>query len=145
MINGIVRVKGREGSIILWEPCIEVAVAGINRQFLTVTATIDTGFTGMLALPGDIIRELGLTRHGEREVDLAHGRRTLSIYGALVSWLGQLRAVLVHQVDGDPLAGNALLTGCRLTVDFRNGGGVVIALLRPGPDADAAARRPDYS
>lgn len=131
VINGIVRVKGQEGSIILWEPCIEVAVAGVSREFLTVTATVDTGFTGMLALPGDIIRELDLTRHGVREVDLAHGRLTLPIYGAVVSWLGRELAATVHQVDGDPLAGNALLTGCRLTVDFRSGGSVLIAPLPP--------------
>ena len=140
MISGTVRILGQEGSITLWEPHIELAIAGVSRNFRTVDFIVDTGFTGALALPASIIQELGLTRHGDRTAYLADGRRSLSIYGALVSWLGQLRAVPVHQVDGDPLAGNALLTGCRLTVDFRNGGGVVIAPLRP--DADAAARAP---
>ena len=142
MVSGTVRILGHEGSITLWEPHIELAIAGVSRNFRAVDFTVDTGFTGVLALPPSIIQELGLTWHGERTVYLAHGQRTLSIYGALVSWLGQLRAVPVHQVDGDPLAGNALLTGCRLTVDFRNGGGVVIAPLRPDADADAAARAP---
>ena len=132
MISGTVRILGKEGTYILWRPRIEVAVAGVSRDFRTVDVAVDTGFTGALALPASIIQDLGLTRHGEREVDLAHGQRTLPIYGAVVSWLGQELAATVHQVDGDPLAGNALLTGCRLTVDFRSGGGVLIAPLEQG-------------
>lgn len=132
MINGAVHILGQEGSIILWEPRIEVAIAGVSRNFRTVGVVVDTGFTGALALPASIIQELDLTQHGERTVHLADGQGRLPIYGALVSWLGQLRAVPVHQVDGDPLAGNALLTGCRLTVDFRSGGGVLIVPLEQG-------------
>ncbi len=48
------------------------------------------------------------------------------IYGAIVSWFGQPRAVPVHQVDGNPLVGTALLTNCLLTIDFREGGAVTI-------------------
>ena len=95
-------------------------------DFRTVEAVVDTGFTGALALPGDIIGELGLTRQDERPVRLASGIETVYIYGAAVSWLGQLRAIPVHQVDGNPLVGTSLLTNCRLTIDFLESGRVNI-------------------
>ncbi|MCE2500079.1 MAG: hypothetical protein J4G13_04370 [Dehalococcoidia bacterium] len=67
-----------------------------------------------------------MTYQGEREIRLATGRQSVYIYGAVVSWCGDLRAVFVHQVDGNPLVGNALLTNCLLTIDFREGGEVNI-------------------
>lgn len=134
-VKGQVRILGQEGSITLWQPRIEVTVAGINQDFRTVEAVVDTGFTGALAFPASIIRELGLTHYGDRTVNLADGQKPLPIYGALIHWLGQLRAAPVYQIDGNPLAGNALLTGCRLTVDFRDGGSVAVAPLEPGGTA----------
>ena len=104
--------------------------------FQTITATLDTGFTGMLALPSDVVQELGLTYHGNRTVRLAHGQQTLGIYGAAVSWFGQLRAVVVHEVAGTPLVGTALLANSLLTVDFRNGGDVIIQPQRRSPQPD---------
>lgn len=131
MISGTVWIIGREGSIILWEPRIEVLVAGLAMNFKAVEVVVDTGFTGALALPSEIIRELDLTQHGERVVSLAYGQRSLPVYGAAVSWLGQPRAAAVYETDGKPLIGNALLTNCRLTIDFRDGGDVTIAPLSP--------------
>ena len=131
MISGIVRVVGREGPIILWEPSVEILVAGPAMDFTTVEAVVDTGFTGALALPDVVIQEIGLTYHGERVVSLAYGQRSLPVYGAAVSWLGQPRVAPVYETDGKPLIGNALLTNCRLTIDFRDGGDVTIAPLSP--------------
>ena len=126
MIRGTVRIRGREGPIIFWEPQIDVAVAGFNLQFKTVAAVVDTGFTGALALSSEVVRELGLTHQDERPVRLATGTQTVYVYGAVVSWFGQLRAVPVHETDDRPLVGNMLLTNCRLTIDFREGGDVTI-------------------
>ena len=131
MISGTVWIIRREGSIILWEPRIEVLVAGLAMNFKAVEVVVDTGFTGALALPSGIIRELDLTQHGERVVSLAYGQQPLPVYGAVVSWLGQPRAAPVYETDGKPLIGNALLTNCRLTIDFREGGTVTIAPLSP--------------
>jgi len=126
----MVKIIGQEGSIIFWEPQIEVAVAGVNLDFKTVAAVVDTAFTGALALPSDVIRELGLSYRGERRVRLATGRQTVEIYGAVVSWFGQPRAVPVHETDDKPLVGNMLLDNCRLTIDFVESGEVTIQPLR---------------
>lgn len=95
-------------------------------DFRTVDAVVDTGFTGALAFPNEIIEDLGLTLQDERPVRLASGVNVVRIYGAIVSWFGQPRAVPVHQVDGNPLVGAALLTNCMLTIDFREGGAITI-------------------
>ena len=129
-MRGMVKIIGQEGSIIFWEPQIEVAVAGVNLDFKTVAAVVDTAFTGALALPSDVIRELGLSYRGERRVRLATGRQTVEIYGAVVSWFGQPRAVPVHETDDKPLVGNMLLDNCRLTIDFVESGEVTIQPLR---------------
>ena len=131
MIRGVVRQIGRDGSLIFWEPEVEVAVAGVNLDFITVTAVVDTAFTGALALPSRIVQELGLTYQDERLVRLAAGRSSVRIYGAAVSWFGQPRVVPVHETDDKPLIGNMLLNNCRLTIDFRDGGDVTIAPLSP--------------
>ncbi len=137
MINGTVRLIRRTGPIILWEPHIAVAVAGVGTDFRMVDAVVDTGFTGMLALPNPLVRELGLSHQGQRTVNLAHGSQTVQIYGAVVQWFGRPRAAVVHEIDGAPLVGSALLTGCRLTVDFRDGGSVAITPLHLGQDGAA--------
>jgi clan AA aspartic protease len=117
---------GTDGSIVFWEPRVAIEVAGISMDFRLVETVVDTGFNGALALPGDIIEELGLTHQGERRTRLATGSGSVPIYGAVASWLGDLRAVFVHRVEGNPLLGTALLTNCLLTVDFREGGEVSI-------------------
>lgn len=129
-MRGMVKKIGQEGSIIFWEPQIEVAVAGVNLDFKTVAAIVDTAFTGALALPSDVVRELGLSYRGERRVRLATGRQTVEICGAVVSWFGQPRAVPVHETDDKPLVGNMLLDNCRLTIDFVESGEVTIQPLR---------------
>ena len=126
MIRGTVRIRGREGPIIFWEPQIDVAVAGVNLQFKTVAAVVDTGFTGALALSGEVIRELGLTHQDERLVRLATGTQAVYVYGAVVSWFGEPRAVPVHETHEKPLIGNMLLTNCRLAIDFQEDGAVTI-------------------
>ena len=132
-MRGTVRIRGQEGPIIFWEPQIDVAVAGVNLRFKTVAAVVDTGFTGALALSGEVVRELGLTHQDERLVRLATGTQTVYVYGAVVSWFGQPRAVPVHETDDKPLIGNMLLTNCRLTIDFQEGGTVTVQPLRQTP------------
>lgn len=88
MISGAVRMLGRSASMTIWEPRIEVSVSGASMDFRTVDAVIDTGFTGALALPSQIIEDLGLVLRDERPVRMASGMGTVRIYGAIVSWFG---------------------------------------------------------
>ncbi len=126
MISGKVKVEiGKDGLTYL-KPRITIRVAGASRSFVDFDAVVDTGFTGWLALPEDTIEQLGLTRYGERVAHQASGTGLFSIFGALTSWHNVHRPVLVHQITGDPLIGMALLEGCRLMVDAREDGDVII-------------------
>ena len=126
MIEGKVKsVVDKDGYVYL-KPQIALDIAGSDRVFLTSDVTVDTGFTGWLALPEDVIQKLGLTSYGQRPANQAGGVGMFSIYGALVLWHGEQRPVLVHQITGDPLIGMALLEGSQLKVDAREDGDVFI-------------------
>ena len=127
MIRGRVNATGRDPGLTYLLPRIAVRVAGGNRVFQTEDAIIDTGFTGWLTLPQEAIDDLGLTYYGQRPAVLADNQEKMfDLYGALVSWHGNHRAVLVLQTEGAPLVGMALLRGNRLTIDAWDTGDVVI-------------------
>ena len=95
---------------------------------------IDTGFTGHLTLPADVVQSLALSGRGFVEVELADGGTTaLGVYDARVLWRGRERFVPVYEAEGGPLVGMSLLRGSRLTVEVEPGGDVVIEDL-PGSE-----------
>ena len=126
MIAGKVKSEVDKDGYVYLEPQITLSVAGVDRIFRTSEVTVDTGFTGWLALPGDTIQELGLTNYGQRPANQAGGVNIFSIYGALVLWHGEQRPVLVHRITGDPLIGMALFEGSQIKVDAREDGDVTI-------------------
>ena len=135
MISGVVAVRGREDPLVYLEPRIEIGIAGSNGIFRTLSVVVDTGFTGWVTLPPDLIHELGLQYQGERYIVLADGRESLvELYSALIAWYGQILPRLVHQSDSVPLIGMYLMTGYHLAVDVREGGDVTITELPPASD-----------
>ena len=126
MISGKVEIEVDQNGYIYMKPRIGITVAGTDRAFLNQLATVDTAFTGGLALPELTIRELGLTLYGRRTANHAGGIGIFEIYGALVLWHGEHRPVLVHKTSGEPLVGMALLQGSRLAIEAIEGGDVII-------------------
>lgn len=109
------------------EARVTIDIAGNDRVFQAVDVVVDTGFTGWMTLPASIISQIGLGHYGQRPAILASGETTtFDIYGALIQWHGQVRAAIVHQAEGKPLMGMALLDGSRLLVDAWEGGDVTI-------------------
>lgn len=95
-----------------------------------VDAAIDTGFTGFLALPTDIIARLGLRLIGARRGRLADGSLILMhLYLANVLWDDVLRRVQVLETGGPCLVGVALLYGYVLTFEAIDGGHILIEKL----------------
>ena len=130
MISGEVVVSGRDGDLVYLEPRIEVDIAGRDGVFKTLSVVVDTGFTGWLTLPLDLIRELGLLYQGNRDVRLADGQvLSIDLYAALIAWDGQILPRLVHQSDSTPLIGMYLMTGYHLAVEVREGGAVTLSAL----------------
>lgn len=95
-----------------------------------IDIVIDTGFTGDLTLPRQVITALGLIYHSQVSATLANGDRvTLSKFEAQVAWHGRGRDVLVLETDGGALAGMSLLYGSRVVLDVLDGGVVSITAL----------------
>lgn len=122
MITGSVSAK-REATILL-------QLQGPAGQEHQIEAVIDTGFTGRLLLPPAVVANLGLQSLGRGGAVLADGSTTVfNVYEVTVDWNGQLLTVPVHEADGDPLVGMALLYGCELRVQVIDGGTVTIEAL----------------
>ena len=101
----------------LWVPII---VAGRHGQE-SISALIDTGFTGELLLPLKIAVPLGLQLAGVAPCQLADGSISKQmLFSASITWGTQTRSVTVNVVDvEDALIGGGLLHGYVLLVDFQ--------------------------
>jgi clan AA aspartic protease len=93
--------------------------------------TIDTGFTGFLALPSDLIARLGLPCLGLRTGILADGREAvLNLFEAVVDWHGERRRVTALEIRRGALLGMGLLHGSRVTLDVVENGPLQIEPLK---------------
>lgn len=111
------------------EAVIELEVVSLAQR-VKVEAVIDTGFTGFLMLPSDLINRLNLPMIGKRNVLLADGNSVpLNLYRVKVIWHSVERVVYVLQSDTESLVGMSLLRGSRLTLDVVPDGDVTIAPL----------------
>ena len=109
-----------------YEATILVVVRN-NAKLKSINAVIDTGFTGFLSLPNDIITELGLPWSYRDRGTLGDGSEVLfDIYDAVAIWDGKTKEIEVNSAETDPLIGMSMLRGYRLQVDTIEGGLVVI-------------------
>ena len=98
-----------------------------NAKLKSINAVIDTGFTGFLSLPNDIITELGLPWSYRDRGTLGDGSEVLfDIYDAVAIWDGKTKEIEVNSAETDPLIGMSMLRGYRLQVDTIEGGLVII-------------------
>ena len=119
MIWGTVDTK--EGPII---PLVLRDAAGREH---VLSAFVDTGFTGWLALPQEIIAALGLLFREHGAGVLADGGSVqFNVYDASVVWDGQPLEVFVDEMDSEPLIGMRLLRGFRFVMNTIDGGEVRI-------------------
>ncbi len=106
---------------------VPIEVSDRNGVFLPLEIVLDTGFNGDLALPREVIQNLGLTYRGQTSWTIATGEEaTMSNYDGVVLWHGQPRDVVVIETASESLIGMALLVGSRITVDARICGEVLI-------------------
>jgi clan AA aspartic protease len=112
------------------EAIIQIALIGDNQKRRGVRAVIDTGFTGGLTLPFDVIAELELTWYTQQEGILGDGSRQIfDVYRGTVIWDGQLQSVEVNASETTPLVGMSLLEGYELRIQAIQGGTVRISTL----------------
>ncbi|NJM77315.1 MAG: clan AA aspartic protease [Acaryochloridaceae cyanobacterium RU_4_10] len=112
-----------------YEAVISVVVS-YDGKLKSINAVIDTGFTGFLSLPSEIVADLNLPWSYRDRATLGDGSETLfDIHEASVIWDGQFREIEVNSADTEPLLGMSMLRGYRLQVDNIQGGLVAIEAL----------------
>jgi clan AA aspartic protease len=119
-MRGRVADDGREAIL----PLTVVGRSGVRAE---VEASVDTGFTGSLCLPLDIVRSLSAPFVGRGVAVLADGSTVETSYHRVrVLWHGRERAIQALVTKGGPLVGMTLLRGSVLTIAVSPGGEVTI-------------------
>ena len=109
---------------------VQLEIQRIDERFETIEAVVDTGFDGHLALPPQVIAELGLEPDEPSYVVLATGLRVrVNIWRGNVLWHDQRRPVFVLEASGAPLLGMELMEDSQLTIQPRINGDVIIERL----------------
>ncbi|XHX76653.1 MAG: clan AA aspartic protease [Stenomitos frigidus ULC029] len=114
------------------EATITLVISNESRQTRQVIdAVIDTGYTGFLSLPGEIIIALNLPWTGVDRGTLGDGSETtFEVYAATVIWDGEYQNIPVNEAETDPLVGMSLLYNYDLRIQAVEGGTVTIEALK---------------
>lgn len=125
MIRG--QVRPSQDSSTGLEARISVEIVAANQIFQTLESVVDTGFEGAFTLPGLVARELGLHSTGIRPLTLASGQtiRTDTCIARLL-WHGLPVDARAYVMGNKPMIGTTLLANCRLSIDWWDGGEVII-------------------
>ena len=109
------------------EAVLNVRLESAGGRSKTVSAVIDTGLDGFIALPPDRIAQMQLPFAGSVCLALADGNETwFPSFEVIVHWHGQRFVVPAAEMGAGALVGMALLYGSRLTMDVLENGPVCI-------------------
>lgn len=109
---------------------VSLDVRGADGQQQTVEFQVDTGFSGSLLLPLEVINRFGLPETEGVIMRLADNSRVeVARYLAQVTWDGHEKTVAIPASGRQPLLGTGLLDGHRLCTDITPGGRVTIERL----------------
>jgi clan AA aspartic protease len=112
------------------EAIVQFVVIGKNQKRKSIKAVIDTGYSGSLILPLEIIEELELTRYATQEGVLGNGAvHQFSVHEGSVIWDGKVQAIEINSAEAGPLVGMGLLEGYEVRIEAVTGGDVRIQLL----------------
>ena len=119
MIQGVVNAA--------LEALVTLTVQGPTEQNREIEAVVDTGFSGFLTLPTDLVGELGLLYQYRGRAILADGSEAFfHVYDVNVLWDNRLMRIETHAADTTPLVGMRLLDHHDLSIQVMDGGRVVI-------------------
>lgn len=87
---------------------------------IELEAWIDTGFTGELVLPRELIEKLRLPKSGSIDAFLADGSKiSLDLFDCTIDWFGSRATIEVMATQGEaPLLGVGLLHATELRINF---------------------------
>ncbi len=99
---------------------LKLRAAASSKQ-ATITAWVDTAFTGELVVPRATIDQLGLSQSSIVSAGLADGKQVvLGTYSCILEWFDEERQIEIIESEGHTaLLGTGLLRSCKLEIDYR--------------------------
>lgn len=116
-----------QGTVVGLQARMGVILRLPDRLDLEIECVVDTGFEGFLTLPSAAITELDLPYAARIDANLADSSSvSTNVYFATILWNGVERDIAVLGMGHHPLIGTALFADYHLSIDFYNGGTVVL-------------------
>ena len=106
---------------------IPIDIFDHRNRLRRIDVIIDTGFDDFLALPINLVQNLGLPRAGEVPMRVATGElEDFDTYAATVWWFGRRLTIRALETQRDAPVGAGLLSGSELTIQLWDGGSVTL-------------------
>ncbi|NEN89207.1 MAG: clan AA aspartic protease [Okeania sp. SIO3H1] len=103
-------------------PTVSITFRLPNYPDFSIQFVVDTGFTGELCLPSEVVASLGLPFKWATRANLADNTEVmLPIYEAIILWNGEEKTVRVLGTGKRPLLGTAMLEEAELVIQFTEG------------------------
>ena len=119
MIQGVVNTA--------YEAVVTFPLQDTEGRTRDIEAVVDTGYSGFLTLPPELVDELGLPFTYMGQAFLANDADVdFDVHYATVLWDGQPRDIEADATGSTPLVGMLLLDGHNLNIEVESGGRVVI-------------------
>lgn len=116
-----------QGTVVGLQARMAVILRLPDRLDLEIECVVDTGFEGFLTLPSAAITELDLPYAARIDANLADSSSvSTNVYFATILWNGVERDIAVLGMGHRPLIGTALLADYHLSIDFYDGGTVIL-------------------
>jgi clan AA aspartic protease len=116
-----------QGNVVGRQARISLTLRLPENSDIEIECVVDTGFEGFLTLPSPAIAKLGLPYLGQINAKLADNSNVATnVYLATILWNGVEKDVAVLGMGHRPLIGTALLEDFHLSIDFCDGGTVLV-------------------
>ncbi|MEH1784735.1 MAG: clan AA aspartic protease [Nostoc sp.] len=115
------------GTVVGLQARMSVIILPPEGSGVEIECVIDTGFEGFLTLPPSVIAALGLPYLININANLANNSTVeTDVYLATVIWNSVERNIAALAMGRRPLIGTALLEDYHLSIDFCEGGTVLV-------------------
>lgn len=115
------------GTVVGLQAQVMITLCLPEYQRVAIECIVDTGFAGALTLPPRVVEALGLPFVIRMNANLADDSNVETpIHQATILWHGVEQNIAVLAMGRRPLLGTALLEDSNLSVDFYEGGTVIV-------------------
>jgi clan AA aspartic protease len=115
------------GTVVGLQARMSLIILPPEHSSVEIECVVDTGLEGFLTLPSSVIAALGLPYLININANLANNSSVeTDVYLATVVWNGVERNIAALAMGRRPLIGTALLEDYHLSIDFCQGGTVLV-------------------